>query len=213
MATTLTQMVARLRQDLHDEDAANQRWTDSSLLRAVAQAVRAYSLALPLAQKTTLTATFGSRDLDLSALADLVRVEAVEWPVDQFPPRYVRFALWGVTLTMLTPEVPNGAESVRVFWGKLHTLTDATQTVASAHEDVIATGAAAFAAIELANYHINLANTGGGEVWRRYLAWGTARRDEFYAALERVGDLAALRPRTLYVPVGAAGSQSRDPGP
>src|SRR3990172_4682126 len=51
----LTQMRARLRKDLHDEDSANYRWTDGELDRHVQRTVRDFSLALPLEAQATLT--------------------------------------------------------------------------------------------------------------------------------------------------------------
>jgi hypothetical protein len=54
-ATSLTTLRARLRQELHDEDAADYRWTDAVLNRHLARAVRELSLVLPREQKTALS--------------------------------------------------------------------------------------------------------------------------------------------------------------
>src|SRR3972149_7731044 len=97
----LSDMRGRLRKDLHDEDAANYRWTDGELDRHIQHAVREFSLALPLEGKTALTTTAGSRDLSISGLTDLVAIEAVEHPVGQYPPNYVKFSAWLPTLTLL----------------------------------------------------------------------------------------------------------------
>ena len=45
--TSLTTLRTRLRQELHDEDAANYRWTDTILNRHLARAARELSLVLP----------------------------------------------------------------------------------------------------------------------------------------------------------------------
>ena len=62
----LPTMRARVRNDLHDEDSANYRWTDGELDRHIQRAVRDFSLAYPLEAKTALAATPGSRDISIS---------------------------------------------------------------------------------------------------------------------------------------------------
>ena len=82
----LPTMRTRVRRDLHDEDAANYRWTDAELDRHIDNAVRELSIASPLQQVGTLTTTQGSRDVSLSSLADLIYVEALEYPYREVPP-------------------------------------------------------------------------------------------------------------------------------
>ena len=90
--TTITTIRALVRKDLHDEDASNYRWTDAVLDRHTGRAVNEYSIAAPLEQKSTLTTTAGSRDLSVASLANLIDIEAVEWPVGQFPPARVAWS-------------------------------------------------------------------------------------------------------------------------
>ena len=85
--TTIADIRARLRKDLHDEDALNYRWTDGELDRHIQHTVREFSLAVPLEAKTTLATTAGSRDLSISGLTDLVAIEAVEYPTGELPAR------------------------------------------------------------------------------------------------------------------------------
>src|SRR3989337_918181 len=106
----LSDMRGRLRKDLHDEDLQNQRWTDGELDRHIQRAVRDFSLSLPIEAKTTLTTTAGSRDLSISSLADLVAVEAVEYPAGSYPPTYVPYSVWLSTLSMLIDSPPDAAE-------------------------------------------------------------------------------------------------------
>ena len=87
---TLGEMRTIVRRDLHDEDAANYRWSDDELDRHIAHAVKDFSGALPLEQKATRATTSGSRELDVSAITDRIMVEAVEYPVDKFPRGYQR---------------------------------------------------------------------------------------------------------------------------
>src|SRR4030042_3042098 len=128
----LSQMRTLVRRDLHDEDSGSYRWSDEEIDRHIARAVRELSLAVPLEAKAVLTTTAGRRDLSLASLADRVVVEAVEYPVGQYPPAYVSFSLWGDTLTLLVDSPPLDAQQVNVFYGKLHTLDDTTSTVPAA---------------------------------------------------------------------------------
>ena len=210
----LTQMRGRLRKDLHDEDSANYRWTDGELDRHIQRAVRDFSLSTPLEAKSTLTTTAGSRDLSIAGLTDLVAIEAVEYPVGEYPPSYVRYSVWLTTLTMLIDSAPGTAgESVNVYHTKLHTIDGTSSTVPARFEDVIAAGAAGYAAIEWASFATNRVNVGGQDVWREYLTWGQERLAEFQRALARHGRRNAVRARRLYTPATPPADQSTVTGP
>ena len=209
----LSEMRGRLRKDLHDEDAANQRWTDGELDRHIQRAVRDLSLSAPLEAKTTLSTTAGSRDLSIAGLADLVAVEAVEYPTGYYPPTYVPYSVWLSTLTMLIDAAPAGVESVNVHYTKLHILDATSSTLPSRFEDVVATGAAAYAALEWASFATNRVNVGGQDVWRDYLTWGQERLAEFESALAEQGRRNAVRVRQLYRPATTPVDQSTVTGP
>jgi len=181
----LSEMRARLRRDLHDEDATSYRWSDQELDRHIQRAVAEVSLAAPLKARATLTTTPASRELDISGLTDLVAIEAVEYPVGQYPPSYVPFSLWGSTLTLLVDTAPQGAEEVCIYYGKFHTLDDNGSTLPPHLEEVVVTGAAAYAALEWASFAANRVNVGGEDVWRRYLTLGQERMAAFARALAR----------------------------
>ncbi len=204
----LATMRARVRRDLRDEDPENERWSDDELDRHIGRAVQELSLAAPLEDTADLTATPGSRDLDVSSLADRVVIEAVEYPTGRYPACYVPFSLWGSTLTLLTDCAPQSAGTVRVYYGRLHTLDATTSTIPSRLEDVVATGAAAYAALEWANFAVNRLNAGGDDVWRRYLTWGQEQLARFHQALARSGRRAAVRARRLYTPATPPAGES-----
>ncbi len=84
----LTEMRTIVRRDLHDEDDTNYRWTDEELDRHIAHAVKDFSEAVPYAQKAIKATTSNSRELDISTLTDMIMIEAVEYPVAQFPKKY-----------------------------------------------------------------------------------------------------------------------------
>jgi len=209
----LSEMRGRLRKDLHDEDTANQRWTDGELDRHIQRAVRDFSLSVSLEAKTTLSTTAGSRDLSIAGLTDLVAVEAVEYPTGDYPPAYVPYSVWLSTLTMLIDSTPGGAESVNVYYTKLHTLDATSSTLPTRFEDIVATGAAAYAALEWASFATNRVNVGGQDVWRDYLTWGQERLAEFERALAGHGRRNAVRVRQLYRPATTPVDQSTVTGP
>jgi hypothetical protein len=179
----------------------------------VQRAVREFSLAVPLEAKATLTATPGTRDLSIASLTDLVAVEAVEYPTGQYPPAYVRYSVWLSTLTMLIDAPPSAADSVAVYYTKLHTIDSSSSTVPPQFEDVIAAGAAGYASTEWASFATNRVNAGGQDVWRDYLAWGQEQLASFQAAIAQYGRRNALRVRRVYTPAGDAVDQSTVVGP
>lgn len=208
----LSDMRAIVRRDLHDEDAANYRWTDDELDRHIAHTVKDFSKALPLELKATKATTSGSREIDTSSLSDMVMAAAVEYPVDEFPKRYQRFALWGDTLTLLGDEVPDGSNAY-IYYGKLHTLDATTSTIPAEHEDLIAVGACGYAAVEWAVYAINRVNVGGAMIPKELLTWGNEKLGYFKAELNRLGRKNRVRTRTLYNPYYSPVSKSTDYGP
>ena len=199
---------ARLRIELHDEDSGAYRWEDEVLDRHLLRAVRDLSFVWPHEQKATLTTSAGSRDLSLATLTDLVRVYAVEYPVGRYPAAFVQHSVFAGTLTLLTEQTPAGIEDVDVFWGAVHTLDDSTSTIPAVAEDIVLTGAAGFAAVELASFATNRANVGGPETMRQYMDWGERLLRRFNESLRELGDRARVRPSSLYTAAGDAGSQS-----
>jgi hypothetical protein len=208
----LAEMRGRVRRDLHDEDASNYRWTNDELDRHIAHAVSEFSGAIPCEQKATKATTSGSREIDISNLADRVMIEVVEYPAGMFPKRYQRFALWGDTITLLGDEVPDGSDAY-IYYGKLHTLDSETSTIPARHEDLVATGACGYAAIEWAVYAINRVNVGGTPTPKELLDWGQERLDYFRKALRRLGRRSRARVRSLYSPYYPPVSKSTDYGP
>jgi len=173
--TTLLTLRARLRKELHDEDAANYRWVDGVLDRHLARAARELGLVLARERKSTLSTAAGSRDLSIASLSELVRIEAVEWPAGEWPPAYVPFSVYETTLTLLVESAPTAVENVSVYWGQLHTLDSSTSTLAAVAEDAVVLGAGGYAALEWASFATNRANVAGGEAFEEYRRWGEER--------------------------------------
>jgi len=208
----LTDMRAIVRRDLHDEDSDNYRWTDNEVNRHIAHAVQELSEYIPYEQKATKATTSGSRELDISTITDRIMVEAVEYPADKFPKKYQPFALWADTLTILGDEVPDGSNAY-IYYGKLHTLDVSTSTLPTRLEDLIATGAGGYAAVEWAINATNRVNVGGTATPREFLDWGNQRLKDFRQELKRLGRRNRVRIRTLYKPYYPVVSKSTDFGP
>lgn len=131
----------------------------------------------------------------------------------QYPASYVRYSVWLNTLTMLIDGAPSAADDVVVYYTKLHTLDGSSSTIPARFEDVVASGAAGYAAVEWSSFATNRVNVGGQDVWREYLAWGQERLADFQRALARHGRRNAVRARRMYTPAAAAADQSTVAGP
>lgn len=199
-------MRARVRQDLRDP--SGERWDDATLDRHIARAVRETSLAAPLEASATLTST-GVRELSLATLPSRVTIEAVEWPAGQYPPAYVAFSMWGDALTVETASPPPAGEQVVVRYGALHTLDGAGTTLPERLQDLVATGAAAYAAIEWAAYAVDRLNSGGDDTWRHFHTWGQERLAAFAKGLAKHGRERRLRSRRLYAAATPAPAGAR----
>lgn len=208
----LADMRAILRSDLHDEDPANYRWNDSELDRHIAHATSEFSGSIPREQKATLATAAGSRDIDISSLTGHIMLQAIEYPVDSFPKNYQRFSLWADTVTLLGDAVPDGSNAY-VYYGKLHTLDATGSTIPGHLEDLVATGAGGYAAMEWAAFSINRVNIGGSMAPEEFLKWGKEKLGHFKKELRRLGSKNRARLSQLYRPAHPAASQTTDYGP
>ena len=208
----LSDMRIRVRRDLHDEDAVNYRWSNDELDRHISHAVRDFSNAVPYEQKATIATVAESREIDISSLIARVIVEAVEYPVDHFPHRYQRFSLWSDIVTILGDVIPDGSDCY-VYYGKLHTLDSTSSTILSRYEDLIATGACGYAALEWAAYSVNRVSVGGKFTPGDFLSLGKERLFQFRAELKRLSKKNKVTMRTLYKPYHSVYSKTTDYGP
>ena len=208
----LIDMRTVVRRDLHDEDVNNYRWTNDELDRHITHAVKDYSEAIPYEQKATKATTSGSREIDITTLNDRIMIEAVEYPIGNFPPRYQRFSVWGNIIMLLGNEIPNGS-NVYVYYGKLHTLDVSNSTINPQNEDLIAAGACGYAAVEMAIYAVNRVNVGGITTASDLLAWGREKLGFCHRELKRLGRKNRVRVRSLYRPYTRPVSKSIDYGP
>jgi hypothetical protein len=185
----LATMRGQVRKDLHDEDAANYRWTDAVLERHIARAVEEYSEAVPYQAYQDITAVADTRAYSLISYTYLkdrpdaiVRVCA-PW-VSTAVWSEARWRVWNNTLYLLDDTLPVVAgDIIRIFYGRRHTLDAACSTIPQEHEPLIALGAGAFAALEWANYATSRINVGGGWTPKNYREWAEPRLVEFQVVL------------------------------
>jgi hypothetical protein len=81
------------------------------------------------------------------------------------------------------------------------------------YEDLVATGACGYAAVEWAVYAVNRVNTGGQLTPEEFLNWGREKLSRFRKELRRLGRKNRARVRSLYRPYYPAVSKSTDYGP
>ena len=139
-------------------------------------------------------------------------MEAIEYPIDESPKQYRRFSLWGDTLTILDDMIPDGS-NCNIYYGKLHTLDASGSTIPAQYEDVVATGAAGYAALEWSVYTLNRVNTGGSQTPNDFRIWGKERLELFKTELKRLSRRNRIRVRTLYEPHYPVKSKATDIGP
>ncbi len=193
---TLSDVRDRLRQDL--SDTTSERWPDDQLDRHIAHALADLSLAIPRELTATLATTAGSRDLAVDSLEGLVEIEAVEYPVGEFPPVYAGFSTWGATLALHLETAPDGSDA-KLYYTAVHTLDDDGSTLADLLVDILLTGAGAYAALELASATTN-SLTLDAEASEHYAAWARARLTAFRQLLHTYGRKNRVRQRRLYIP-------------
>jgi hypothetical protein len=202
MTFTLTALRTDVAADLRD---ATVIWTTAQLDRAISQALARYARVAPVEVTAALTG-ISLRTVDLSAAtpgglgatgyAALVRVVAVEYPISQYPPNYVRFDTFGATLSMQTDTVP-AAAAVNVFYERGHTLDSSSGTIPDRDRELLATGAAGLALSQYATDAMETVNT-QPDLVAKLRAMGAERVGRFDAGLA----ILAKRVRTysLYRP-------------
>jgi hypothetical protein len=205
----LTEMITIVRQDLHDEDGSNYRWTDAVLVRHIHRVMAELSESLPVPAKATLPTIAGVRELDISDLSDRIMVAAVEYPVGETPPGYQQFSIWGDTLTIISGSRPDG-NYCNIYYGVPHSIDMQNSTLPEKYLDLVVGGACAYAAIELALYTINRVNTGGSDAPGSLLEWGNQKLKIFRQELKRLGRRNRIRVSDFTAQFSSPASGDRD---
>ena len=192
----LWEMRTNVRRDLKDEDGSNYRWTNDEIDRAIAKALKEFSSYVPREMKSTIATVDDSIELDISSLTDRFSVDKVEFPIDQEPRQFTRLEVYQDILYFRDTE--GNGEDCYVYWKKVHTLTADSSTIPALHEDLVAMGAGAYAAIALSQYHTNRASYGGDNVDTDYRSWGEARLRDFIAGCKKAATSKFTSRRLIY---------------
>jgi hypothetical protein len=191
----LTEMRARVREDLQDTDSQNYHWTDDEVDGAIDRVVMEYSLAAPIQQQGDITTTGGDTELNISSLSSLLKIESVEFPVGKTPKYMQRFEYWAGHLYM--QDEGDGTDA-RVKWLKKHTLDTQSTTIPAEHEEIIALGATGYLAMSAAAYTVDRATIAGRYSTINYKAWGKDRLDRYDKKLKAVAQANRIVQRELY---------------
>ena len=191
----LTEMRARVREDLQDTDSQNCRWTDDEVDGAIDRVVTEYSLHAPIEQQDDIATTDGDTELDISSLSGLLEIESVEFPVGQNPKYLQRTGYWANKLYM---EDEGDGEDARVRWLKKHTLTAESTTIPAEHEEIIVLGATGYLAMSASAYTVDRASIAGRHATINYKAWGKERLDRYDKKLKAIARANRVTPRELY---------------
>jgi hypothetical protein len=198
MSTTLSDVRDRIRRDLRDLDSGNYRWPDAQLDRHIEHALAELNAAMPREATATIPTTPGSRDLDIGALDGLIDIEAIEYPAGHYPPTFVAFSRWADGVALHVDTLPAGADAV-VSYTAAHTLDGAGTTLRPFEVEVLAAGAAAYAAIEQSVALADSLTTSAATV-ERFASYGRARLTAFHQLLQHYGRRQRVRGRRLYTP-------------
>ena len=190
----LTDMRARVRQDLKDTDSANYRWSDDEIDGAIQRVVAEFSHYLPQEQQNDLATTSDSKDIDISTLTSRVKIFSVEFPLAKDP---ASFQVFQVFLDILTMEDFGDGSNARIRWGKLHVLDAASSTIPPRHDEVIVLGATGYLAASASIGATDKTTTGGKTTVANYLSWGQERLARYEKQLTRISRSPRIKTSTL----------------
>jgi len=177
----LTEMRARVREDLQDEDSQNYRWTNDQVDGAIERVVTEFSIVKPIEQQDDIATVDSSRDIDISSLTGLIKVESVEFPIGQNPSYYQKFRIWQDTIQM--SDEGDGSDA-RVRWYKEHTLDAVSSTIPAQFEEIIVLGATGYLAASASVYTVDKATIAGKWATINFLKWGKERLDRYEKKLK-----------------------------
>jgi hypothetical protein len=191
----LTEMRARVREDLQDTDSENYRWTDDEVDGAIDRAVMEYSLYAAIEQQDDIATIDGEIELDISSLTGLLKVESVEFPIGQSPKYYQRTEYWAGHLYM---DDEGDGENARVRWLKKHTLDVNSTTIPTEHEEIIVLGATGYLAMSASAYTVDRATIAGRHGTVSYKAWGIERLKRYDQKLQQIARSNKVISKQLY---------------
>lgn len=190
-ASALTLTTLRDRVEVALQDSGNLIWAEADIEEAVRQTIEQYSRVKPDRAIHDLTLAATGREISISGISGLIRVEKVWCPyvsaTPSYPPNWRHFEIWpGSILYVDDADEPQNTEHVRIFYTKEHLLSGldaaASTTLPVDDESFIINGAAAFAARFRA---IEIAETANvdSQVFTRLQNWANKAMSEFNEGL------------------------------
>jgi hypothetical protein len=103
------------------QDVSNLRWSTTDIDDALLKALDEYNRHSPPIAITTLTLAAAGREVDISSVSNLIRVQKVWWPYDSsdpsWPPNWCQFDVYpGKILALDTPTEPESGDKVRIWY-------------------------------------------------------------------------------------------------
>jgi hypothetical protein len=191
----LTEMRARVREDLQDTDSQNYRWMDDEVDGAIDRVVVEYSLHAPIQQQDDIATTDGDTGLDISPLSGLLKIESIEFPISKTPKYMQHIEYWAGHLYM---EDEGDGTDARVRWLKKHTLTAQSTTIPTEHEEIIVLGATGYLAMSASAATVDRAFIAGRYGTISYRDWGKERLARYDQKLKAVAQANRVVQRQLY---------------
>jgi hypothetical protein len=175
------------------EDSTNTKWSTAELEAAIRLAIYVYSDYFPRRAITTVDLTAAGREIDISGI-DYRTIERVWWDYDSsdpdHPPHWRDFEVWpGDLLYVNDPEEPASGDTLRIWYTTNHTLDEldsaTATTIPNRHAEIIAIGAAGFAAHTRVATLSEQANV---NEWapRNLGEWATAQLQTYYQRLQHL---------------------------
>lgn len=195
------------REKLHDEDSNNYTWKTDQLDRCIYDAIREASRKIPYVQKSVLTLTAASKEIDLSDITvdsvedvnlakDIMRIVEIEYPVDQDPP-ILRAWRWRtnsiIRLDMST--TPAVGDEVDIYCALFHSVTTDTSTLTVVLEDIVLHGAVSNALINWATEKTNSVLLGGTDAASKIYTIGITGWLTFHSMLNENKPVKQSKPR------------------
>jgi len=190
-----TELIQAVRLELRDTDENNYFWTDAEIDQALAWAVMEYSTNNPIQQQTDIATTQGSREIDISELDGLIRVQSVEYPIGYYPPYYQKLRYWAGHLTI---EDKGDGSNARVRWLKKHTVTDEESTVPPEHDHIVVLGAAVHLAWSASVSLVERLNISGRYGTQGFRLWAQRRYTEYLRKLKQISQANRVQGQILY---------------
>jgi len=191
----LTEMRARVREDLKDTDSETYIWTDDEVDGALQRAVLEYSLHAPIEQQDDVTTSDGDNELDISGLAGLLQVVSIEFPLGKSPRYMQHFDRYAGHLYM--EDVGDGTDA-RVRWTKIHTLAAESSTIPSEHEEILVLGATGHLAMSASAYTVDRATIAGRYGTQSFRLWARDRMSRYDHKLKAISRSNKVTGKTLF---------------